>query len=78
MQPRLLLRAGHRGVRPLVPRRGAARAQRGLLHVVQRLGHLAVLGLWQHDGEAAGDDRHGGEDEGGDGGVDVRQGRHRG
>ena len=49
-----------------------------LFDVIQSLRHLPVLGLREHDGEGPGGDPHHGKDEGGDGGVDVSQGGHRG
>ena len=42
-----------------------------LLDIVQSLRHLPVLGLRQEDSDGTRGDGHGGEDDGGDGGVDV-------
>ena len=49
-----------------------------LLDIAESLGHLPVLCLRQKEGEGAGGDGHGGEDDGGDGGVDVSQCGHGG
>ena len=45
-----------------------------LLNILERLGHFLALRLREEECEEPRGDRHDGEDEGGDDGVDVSQG----